>query len=265
MLIDSHCHLNFKAFEADWPSVLERSVQAGVGLIVVSTDLKTSQKALEIAQNQDRVWAAVGFHPIHVVDRDWRSEVNRILELVRHPKVVALGEIGFDRFDLKRRNIPTSDWPSLIATQSRIVDLFLAESKVSKKPIIFHSREAQDLISQTVTSHKANRSQKEWFVQHCFPGRLEDASQIIASGGLISFTGLITYNHQSDEVVKQLPLEKIMIETDSPYLTPEPFRGQRNEPGYVRAVADRIAQLKGLTFQEVARTTTGNAERFFGV
>lgn len=253
--IDSHCHLNFKAFEHDWKEVLEDSLRAGVDMIVVGTDLKTSQKAVEIAKHYSGVYAAVGFHPIHVIDRDWRSEILEIATLVDHPKAAAVGEVGFDRYRMPRENLKDIE-----ATQERVFDFLVGEAVKVKKPLIIHNREAMDLFLPKLPELEKSKIKG---VVHCYPGNLTQAKKLFDAGFKIGFTGLITYNNQWDELIKKIPLENILIETDSPYLTPVPCKGSRNEPKNVLLVAQKIAGLKLIPIEDVISATSQTARSLF--
>lgn len=263
MFIDIHAHLNFRVFESDWREVLARALKNKVEVIVPSTDLKTSEKAIEIAKSSSGVWAAVGFHPIHVLDRDWRSEIQRIRALVKEPKVVAIGEVGLDDYVFEQYK---EDSPSLKlrrSEQERIFQFFIEIAAEVKKPLILHCRKAEDRFLKQLTSNKKQLTMGgDW---HCCSGNSKQVAQALKLGLHVSYTGLITYNDTWDKVIPEIPLEKLMIETDSPYLTPVPYRGQRNEPSYVIEVAKKIAQLKGLELKQVEETTYENAQRLFNL
>lgn len=259
MYIDTHCHLNFKAFSDDWRDALDRALKNRVEMIVVSTDLETSQKAIEIAKTTSGVWAAIGFHPIHVVDRDWRSEILRIRELIKQPKVVAVGEIGFDKIIKGQRVQNEEQWQKIKEVQERVFDFLVEAAQEFKKPLILHCREAEEVLQSKILNLKS----KIVGVQHCFPGDLQYAQTLIDKDFKIGFTGMITYNPKWDNLIKEIDLSNILIETDSPFLTPVPHRGQRNEPSYVVEVARHIAKLKELDVSEVEKTTYINAQELF--
>lgn len=256
-IIDTHCHLNFQAFQKDWKEVVERTLKSGTDMILVGTDLVTSQKAVEMAKQYSGVHAAVGFHPIHVLDRDWRSEILRIAELIGEKEVVVIGEIGFDRY-----RMPEEDMGSVIKTQETVFSFFLSEAKKHKKPLILHNREAWDLLENHISTIRTLGVRG---VQHCFPEGQKEAEKLFEIGFKIGFNGLVTYNSKWDELIKNTTLDSILIETDAPYLTPVPFRGQRNEPAYVQYVAKHIAKLKGVSEEEVIAATSQNAMKVFGI
>lgn len=263
MFIDTHCHLNFKAFGFDWRQVLESALKNQVEMVIVSTDLNTSQKAVEIASQYSGVWAAVGFHPIHIVDRDWRSEILKIRELVSGPEVVAVGEIGFDRMIRGERVEDEQDWLAIQKVQEQVFDFLVEAAAEFKKPLILHCREAMEVLKEKLALTINNYQLAIKGVQHCFPGDLAYAKMLKRHGFKVGFTGLVTYNPKWDKVIEQLDLEDILIETDSPYLTPVPYRGKRNEPSYVIEVAKHIAKIKGVDLAAVEKATYENAQALF--
>ncbi len=254
-LVDTHCHVNIDIFQKDWKEVVENTLRAGVDMIVVGVDLETSKKALEIANKYSGVYAAVGFHPSYVVEKDWRSEILRIADLIKEPKVVAIGEIGFDRY-----RMPEDELPEIIKIQETVFDFFIKEAALANKPIILHNRDAFDLLEPKLDSIQKLRVKG---VQHCFPGNMEEAKKVLKAGLKIGFNGLITYNSKWDKLIQELDLSDILVETDAPYLTPVPNRGKRNEPSNVKYVVDYIAQLKNISSKEVAQATTNNAIKTF--
>lgn len=253
MYIDTHCHLNFKAFEQDWKDVLAESLREHVEMIIVGTDRVTSEKAVEMASKYSGVWATVGFHPIHVVDRDWRAEIQYIRELAKEKRVVGIGEIGLDYYRLP--NNP-SDVEKLKQDQETVFKFFLDIAKEVNKPLMLHCRQADEEFLEILTSPLRG----QW---HCFGGTFEQAQKALELGLSIGFTGLITYNHQWDATIERLPLDRILAETDAPYLTPEPYRGQRNQPKYVKEVVKKIAELKNISPEEVERRSYLNAQLLY--
>lgn len=250
MYIDTHSHLNFKAFASDYDSAILRAQKAGVEkIIIVGSNLETSKKAVEIAKNYDFVYAAVGLHPIHTIDE--KFDETAFLKLAKEKKVVAIGETGLDYYH-GRTNI---------SDQQAVFLKHLGLANVVGKPVILHSRDAgQDMLSILMTQTPLPKG-----VFHCFSEDWQFAKVILDLGFYISFTGIITFskNYANLEVVKNMPLEKIMIETDSPLLTPEPHRGKRNEPAYVIEVAKKIAELRKIPVEEVENQTTKNAIELF--
>lgn len=270
MYIDIHAHLNFKAFEYDWREVLARSLKNKVEVIVPSTDLKTSRQAIEIAKSSSGVWAAVGFHPIHALDRDWRAEVQHIRQLASHPKVVAIGEVGLDDYIFDPRyhgskhgstRIP-GEKKKIQQTQERILQFFIELAAEVKKPLILHCRNAEDRFLKLLATNPQSLATigGDW---HCASGNARQVAQALKLGLHISYTGLITYNNTWDKIIPEIPIDRLMIETDSPYLTPVPHRGERNEPSYVVAVAKKIAALRAVELTELERQTYANAQALF--
>lgn len=273
MLFDTHAHLNFEAFKNDWKETANRALDAGIKIINVGSNLETSKKALAIAEEfKEGVYAAVGLHPIHVLDEE--GDIEEYKKLAAHPKVVALGEIGLDYF-----RIPTTIRPEgaggvtmdrQIKSSAEIKNLqkevllkFLKLGVEEKLPVIVHCREAHtDLIDLLENFNKPQGSDARG-VMHCFSGSWEEARRYLNLGFLISFTGVITFAHYEGEPLEKIPLNKIMVETDCPYLTPEPHRGKRNEPRYVEYIAKEVARVKDETYEEVARVTTENARLLF--
>ncbi len=290
-LIDTHCHVHFRAYRDDMDEVICRSLEKGVKMITIGTQLNTSQKGLEVAERYDGVWATVGMHPNHLCAQNFvddeeldPSEQQMIytkghtfdpanfLPLAHHPKCVAIGECGLDYV-----HIPENlDREEVIAKQKETVRQHFDLATEVGLPVVIHSREAQKdqlaIIKESIAAGKlAQRG-----VIHCFTGSLEEAQEYLEIGFLISFTGIITFPPRKKDllvdslsplqyVVQQLPLESIMIETDAPYISPEPYRGKRNEPWQVEFVARKIAEIKKISFEEVCEVTTKNAEKLFGI
>jgi len=253
IFVDTHAHLNFEVFKNDYRQVIERALTNGVkGIINVGSNLETSKKAVAIAEEYPAgVYAAVGLHPIHAKEEKF-DEV-AFLKLARNKKVVALGEIGLDYYYDK----------SSAELQKEIFRQFLKMSHAVSKPVILHSRDAQeDVLSVLMEERPEPRG-----VMHCFPGDWPYAKVILDMGLYISFTGLITFTKNSNtfEVLQKVPLDRLLIETDCPYLSPEPYRGQRNEPAFVIEVAQKIAEIKKISLAEVAQQTTKNAQNLFKI
>jgi TatD DNase family protein len=273
MLFDTHAHLNFEAFENDWRETAKRALLAGIKIINVGSNLETSKKAVAIAEEfPEGVYAAVGLHPIHVLDEE--VDVEEYKKLAAHPKVVALGEIGLDYF-----RMPTSVRPEgaggvaegkqikspeeIKNLQKEVLLKFLKLGAEEKLPVIVHCREAHtDLINLLENFNKPIGSDARG-VMHCFSGSFDEAKRYLNLGFLISFTGIITFAHFEGEVLAKIPLSKIMVETDCPYLTPEPHRGKRNEPLYVEFVAREVARVKNEPLEEIEKITSENAIRLF--
>ena len=258
-LIDTHAHLDFSKFDGDRPAVVKRARAAGVSEIVnVGTDLVSSRRAVDLAEEYEVVYAAVGVHPHGAKALDGAT-LEELRELAQRPKVVAVGEIGLDYY----RNLSPRD------AQRRAFRAQLAWAAKLGKPVIIHDRDAHDEILQTLSTWAAglenSRLTGRLGVLHTFSGDLEMAQKAIDLGFYISISGPVTYRNarQLPEIVRALPLDRLLVETDCPFLAPEPHRGKRNEPAYTRLVAERLAKLKGIPFDDLARATTANARRLF--
>ncbi len=254
MLFDSHAHLDSEKFDGERDKIVENAKQAGLKFILnPAADFKTSLGAIEVANKYDMVYAAVGVHP-HDADTLDDKMIDDLRELAKHPKVMAIGEIGLDYY--------YDNSPRELQKQAFIKQIRLA--KELKLPIIIHDRDSHEDVFNIL---KAENPFDTGVVLHCYSSSAELAKEYIKLGAYISIAGPLTFknNKKTPEVVKEVPLDRLFIETDSPYLTPTPFRGKRNEPAYVRYVAEKIAEIKGVSFDEVARTTRENACKFFGI
>ena len=252
-LFDTHAHYDSGAFNADRLEVLASMPEAGVELILnPGCDLPSSQTAVELAEKFPFVYAAVGVHPSDCEGFS-QNTLDGLRTLAARPKVRAVGEIGLDYY--WKDNPPREFQREVFHAQ-----LELAEEL--QLPVIVHDREAHQDCLEVVRAHP-----KVTGVYHCYSGSLEDAKTLVKLGWMLSFTGVVTYKNarRSLEVIDWLPMDRIMIETDSPYLTPEPFRGKRNDSRKVYRVAETIAQVKGLEAEEAARITLENGKRFFGI
>lgn len=252
-LFDTHAHYDSGAFNADRMEVLASMPEKGVGLILnPGCDLETSRTAVELAKAFPHVYAAVGFHPSDC--EGWSGEAREELRaLAAHPKVRAIGEIGLDYY--WKDNAPKEFQQQVFHAQMELAEEL-------SLPVIVHDREAHQDCLEVVKAHPNVKG-----VYHCYSGSLEDAKILTKLGWMLSFTGVVTYKNarKSLEVIQWLPMDRIMIETDSPYLTPEPFRGKRNDSGYVHLVAETIARVKGMDVEEVIPITTENGKRFFNI
>ena len=253
MFIDTHAHYDSSKFDADRDEVLSSMPALGIDYIIdPGCDEASSRAAIALAERYPFVYAAVGVHPSDC--GDWEdSWLDELRSLAAHPKVKAIGEIGLDYY--WKENPPREHQQQVFHRQ-----LELAEEL--NLPVIVHDREAHHDCLEVVRAHPKARG-----VYHCYSGSLEDAKVLVSLGWMISFTGTITYKNarKALEVVEWLPMDRIMIETDSPYLTPEPFRGKRNDSSRVHLVAEKIAQIKGLEPDEAARITLENGKRFFRI
>lgn len=254
MLFDTHAHLNAIQYNEDLEEVIGRAQSEGVStIVVVGFDRETITRAIELAEQYDFIYATVGWHPVDAIDMT-EEDLNWIEELCSHPKVVALGEMGLDYYwDKSPKDV-----------QKEVFRKQITLAKKVKLPIIIHNREATSDIMEILQEENAS---EVGGIMHCFTGSIEVAKQCIDMNFYISFGGPVTFKNakKPKEVAAEIPLDRLLIETDCPYLTPHPFRGKRNEPSYVKYVAEQIAELKGLTFEEVAARTTDNAKRFFGI
>ncbi len=251
--IDTHAHLQFEKFDSDREEVIKRNSEELLAVINPGADLDSSEKAVVLAQKVPNFYAAVGVHPHHV--DNWNETYLPSLErLVQSEKVVAVGEIGLDKHSYK--GYPEPD----IKKQSKILIDQIELAKSYSKPILFHCRDAYDDLYQIIAHYKPLKG-----LVHCFMGDTSIAERFVDLGLLISFAGNLTYkgNEFMRAAAKNLPSNKILLETDSPYLSPETLRGQRNEPLNVKLVAKTIAELKTITEDEVISFTTENAEKLF--
>jgi TatD DNase family protein len=252
MLIDSHAHLEMKEFDHDREKVIERARQAGVDFVItVGTNLALSRKAVELAERHENIYATVGIHPHDVANTDNKT-FDALLELAHRKKVVAYGEIGLDFF----RNI---------SPQEKQLDLFGHQLELAndlKLPVIIHDRDAHE---QTLKMVKASSIRCGVF--HCFSGDYNMARQCIDLGFYVSVPGVVTYDKAKtiQDVVRHVPLSSILLETDAPYLAPIPHRGKRNEPSFIIHTAKKVAELKGVSLEEVADATTKNAKSLFHI
>lgn len=254
MLFDSHSHMYSGNFMDDREEVFQRIKDAGVSYVLnAGSDLESSVQAIELAGRYDMFYAAVGCHPHDVKDMD-ESTMIMFKGLAKKPKVQAIGEIGLDyHYDYSPRDVQQYWF-------RRQIQLALELSL----PIIIHDREANDDVMSILKEEKAFQTK---VVMHCFSGSEELARQYIKLGAMISISGTVTYKNarKTVEVAKSIPIEHLMIETDAPYLTPEPFRGKRNEASYVKYTAEKIAEIRGIGFEELADVTRENAKRFFDI
>ncbi len=252
-LFDTHAHYDSGAFNADRMETLASMPERGVELILnPGCELDSSRTAVELAERFPFVYAAVGVHPSDC--GDWNDEYLPALQaLAARPKVRAIGEIGLDYY--WKDNPPRELQQEVFRRQMEL-------ARSLSLPVIIHDREAHQDCLSIVREYPEVRG-----VYHCYSGSLEDAKTLVKLGWMLSFTGVITYKNarKSHEVIRWLPMDRIMIETDSPYLTPEPFRGKRNDSGYVYRVAETVAEIKGMTPEEAARITLENGKRFFHI
>ncbi len=259
-LVDTHAHLDFHQFDSDRQEVLRRALDAGVGAILtVGTDLPSSRRAVELAASDEAVYAAVGMHPHDAVKLDGNT-LAELRVLAQQPRVLAVGEIGLDFY---RNRSPHE-------AQRRAFRAQLAWASKLGKPTIIHDRDAHDevmeILSEWSADLKGSALEGRLGVMHTFSGDMAMAERAIELGFFLSISGPVTFSNarQLGDIARALPLDRLLVETDCPFLAPHPHRGKRNEPMYVRLVAERIAELKGMALDELAEATTQNAKRLFG-
>lgn len=280
-MIDTHAHVNFNAFKDDSDEVIRRALQSDVWLVNVGSQYTTSERAVEIAERYSRgVYAAIGLHPIHLetklvkikvdkeeIEFETREEdfdYEKYKKLAQtSSKVVALGEIGLDYYRRPKTKTKQAEFKEK-QKQTFIKQLELAQEL--NLPVILHCRMAHDDLITTL-QHYNNTTIRG--VSHCFTGTLEEAKEYIKLGFYIGFNGLIFKKVEGlpnvEEIIREIPLEKILVETDCPYLSPPPYENQRCKPLYVKYVAEKIAKIKNLSCEEAAKITTRNARELFGI
>ncbi|MCL4457446.1 MAG: YchF/TatD family DNA exonuclease [Nitrospirae bacterium] len=251
-MIDTHCHLEMEPFDADREDVIKRAKDAGLeAVITIGSDFEGSKGAVELAGKYDFVYASVGIHPHDA--KDFNEDVFRqITEWTKNPKVVAIGETGLDyHYDHSPRDVQRDAFIKQLS--------YAVESGV---PAIIHSREAKEDTLRILEESRVSKG-----VLHCFSGDMETAERAMEMGLYISFAGTVTFKKalQIQKIAKVIPDEYLLIETDAPYLAPEPFRGKRNEPAFVKHTAEFIAKLRGVSTEDIDRITTLNAKRLFGI
>ena len=252
MLIDTHCHLDFPEFKDDLDDVLERSRQANVKYIInVSSSIEGARKSIELAQKYHSIFASVGIHPHHAEETDAQS-LKEIEELLKGNKVAAIGEVGLDFY----RNLSPKE------SQIKLFNFFLDLKEKAGLPIIIHSR---DSGAETYDILKGRFKGKIDGVMHCFSQDTVYMKKILDMGLHISFTCNITFKNAAKlrEAAKFAPLDRLLLETDAPFLAPQAFRGKRNEPAYLTYLVDAFSEIKGVPKEEVERVTTENAVRLF--
>lgn len=286
MLIDTHAHVNFNAYKEDGDKVIKRALDENIWMILVGSQWSTSRRAVEyVAKYGEGVYAAVGLHPLHLEEQLVKDEneiefstrkedfdFDKYKKLAENKKVVAVGEIGLDYYRVKKG--PEGDEIKYRQKQVFMEQLDLARQL--DKPVIIHCRDAYQDLSDLLSLFGAGCASCPHAcpgaggtplrgVIHCFNGSKEDAQKFLNMGFYIGFTGIITFSDQHDELIREIPLDKILVETDCPYLTPAPYRGQRNEPSYVKYVAQKITDVKKISFEKVAEQTTKNARGLFNI
>lgn len=270
---DVHTHTEFIAFQNDYHEVIKRALDQGVWLNNVGSEKTTSEKSVRIANEYEKgVYATIGLHPIHVGNEGFDPEETIAGEigqdggkgfdyeffkhLAADPKVVAIGECGLDYFHLKE---DTKE------DQKKVFREHIRLSKETNKPLMIHCRDAYEDLIRVLEEEKPRLLAGDPGIAHFFTGTTEDAEKLLAMGFSFSFGGAITFSGSYDEVLKTIPLERTLLETDAPYVAPVPFRGKRNEPLYVSYVAEYIGKVKGVAVEEIDRQTTLNALKLFAI
>jgi TatD DNase family protein len=254
MLFDTHVHLNVEQFKDDVEEVIDRAKKEGVSnMVVVGFDRPTIKNAIELAEKYDFIYASVGWHPVEAIDMT-EEDLRMLEELASHPKVVALGEMGLDYYwDKSPKEI-----------QKEVFRKQIQLAKKVKLPIVIHNREA---TADVVEILKEERAHEVGGIMHCYSDNVEIARECVEMNFYISLAGPVTFKNAKmpKEVAEAIPLDHLLIETDSPFLAPHPYRGTRNEPAYVKLVAEKIAEIKGISIEDVAKATTENAKKLFGI
>ena len=253
MLVDSHCHLDFPDFADDLDAIVARAAAAGVGRIVtISTRVRRLGALLEIAERFPNVYCSVGTHPHHA-DEEEGISADELIELTRHPRVVALGEAGLDYFYQHGSR----------QAQERGFRAHIAAARVTGLPLVIHTRDADDDCGRILDDEMSKGSFRA--VLHCYTGGRELAMKAISLGLSISFTGILTFKKSQAlrDLAAGLPADRIMVETDAPYLAPGKFRGKRNEPSYVIEIARVLAETRGVSLEQISRQTTENFFHLF--
>ena len=253
MLIDSHCHLDFEALSADLDGVLARAAAVGVtGMVTISTRVENFSTYAGIAERYPNVWCSVGTHP-HNADQELHIQTDDLVRLSAHPRCIAIGEAGLDYF---YDNAPRE-------AQATGLRRHIAASRITGLPLVIHSRAADEDMANIL--EEESRAGAFPFVLHCFTAGKELAERALALGGYISFSGIITFKNAQEiqDVAKLVPADRYIVETDSPYLAPIPHRGQSNEPSFVRHTAEKVAEIRGISLEQLAAETTANFGRLF--
>ncbi len=245
-IIDTHCHPQFPQFDADRDEVVCRALDAGIGIICVGTDLATSRQAIKLAERYEGLYASVGLHPNEVTDN---FQLTSYEELLKHSKAVAIGEVGLDYYrttDLEKRKL-----------QRESLEQFIHLAAQCGKPVIIHCRDAHEDMMNILPEYRG--------VMHSFTGTAEQARRYMKRGYFIGLNGIVTFAKEYEEMVRSIPLDRLLLETDAPYLAPAPYRGKRNEPSYVDIVGRSIATIFGIEPAVVFEATMKNAEHLFNI
>ncbi|WP_240233765.1 TatD family hydrolase [Devosia lacusdianchii] len=253
MLIDSHCHLDFEALANDIDGVMARAAAVGVtGMVTISTHVEKFSTYAAIAERFTNVWCSVGTHPHHA-DQELHIQTDDLVRLSAHPRCVAIGEAGLDYF---YDNAPRE-------AQATGLRRHIAASRITGLPLVIHSRKCDDDMAAILVEESGQGSFP--FVLHCFTAGESLARTALDLGGYISFSGIVTFKNAQEiqDVAKFVPGDRYLVETDAPYLAPIPHRGQSNEPSFVRYTAEKVAELRGLSLEQLGQETTANFARLF--
>jgi TatD DNase family protein len=252
-VVDSHCHLDYQGLSEDLEGVMGRAEAAGVGLMVsIGTRVRKFESVLRIAERYPQVWCTVGTHPHHAAEEP-DVTARDLVTLAQHPKVIGIGEAGLDyHYDFSPRE-----------AQAAGFRVHIASARETGLPLVIHSREAENDTATILEEEMARGLFKP--LLHCFTSKAELARRGLALGAFVSFSGILTYKSAEDirQTASEVPLDRLLVETDAPYLAPVPYRGKTNEPAFVVATLDRLAEIKGLTRDDMARTTSANFFRLF--
>jgi hydrolase, TatD family len=253
MLIDSHCHLDFEALSADLEGVMARAAAAQVvGMVTISTRVDNFSTYAGLAERFDNVWCSVGTHP-HNADQELHIETNDLIRLSEHPRCIAIGEAGLDYY---YDNAPRE-------AQKTGLLRHIAAARITGLPLVIHSRQADEDMAEILEEETGQGAFP--FVLHCFTAGMDLARRALALGGYISFSGIVTFRNAQEiqEVARIVPADRYLVETDAPYLAPIPHRGQSNEPSFVRHTALKLAELRGISLEQIGAETTANFGRLF--
>jgi TatD DNase family protein len=252
VLIDSHCHLDFPELATDRAGVLSRAHEAGVeAMVTISTRVRRFEEIIAISEQNPKVWCSVGTHPHHAHEEPEITAAD-LVRLSVHPRCVAIGEVGLDYH-----------YEGDYAAQAEGFRRHIAASRETGLPLVIHAREADDDIASIL--EQESRTGAFPFVLHCFSSGIELARRGLALGGYVSFSGILTFKNAAviQEVARFAPSDRILVETDAPYLAPVPYRGKTNEPSFVRHTAEKLAEIRGASLEEIGATTTDNFYRLF--
>ena len=254
--VDIHSHLSFPEYDIDRQEVLVRMEENEVLAITVGTDLEKSKKAVEVAESNERVWATIGMHPGLCQNPNVSFDNKEFSELVKSPKVVAIGECGLEYFHLAKDTIDL---------QKKLFEDQIEFALENNKPLMLHCRESYDDALDILENYKKEAEEKLRGNSHFFAGDLNQAKRFLDIGFTMSFTGVITFTHDYDEVIKYLPIDSIMSETDAPFVAPVPFRGKRNEPIYVIEVVKKMAEIRRQNIDFLNNSIIENFKRVFEI